>query len=177
MLRGYFKKSADVSVWEKKLNCPLLHFHKASQVMLVVKNLPAIAGDIRESGSIQGSRRYPRGSHGKPLQYSCMDDPMGRGACWAIKSMVSDMTEWLSMHTPFWGKQSALLSLPILQLISYKKTFWDIPRETFDALPGHPKGQSSGNRIDHHNWWGEAGMYRHLQFSVYKQCWVFIFST
>ena len=59
MLRGYFKKSADVSVWEKKLNCPLLHFHKASQVMLVVKNLPAIAGDVRDAGSIPGSGRSP----------------------------------------------------------------------------------------------------------------------
>ena len=42
----------------------------ASQVVLVVKNLPANAGDVRDKGSIPGSRRSPGGGHGNPLQYS-----------------------------------------------------------------------------------------------------------
>ena len=67
MLRGYFKKSADVSVWEKKLNCPLLHFHKASQVMLVVKNLPAIAGEVRDMGLIPGSGKSLGRGHSNQL--------------------------------------------------------------------------------------------------------------
>ena len=51
-------------------------------VVLVVKNLPANAGDIRDMGSIPGSGRSPGGGHGNPLQYSCLEDPMDRGAWW-----------------------------------------------------------------------------------------------
>ena len=50
----------------------------ASQVVLVVKNLPANAGDIRDVGSIPGSGRSPRGGNGNPLQYSCQRNPMDR---------------------------------------------------------------------------------------------------
>ena len=52
----------------------------ASQVMLAVKNLPTNAGDIRDVGSITGSGISPGGGHGNPLQYSCMENPMDRGA-------------------------------------------------------------------------------------------------
>ena len=55
----------------------------ASQVVLVVKNLPAKAGDIRDMGSIPGSGRSPGGGHGNPLQYSCLENSMDRGAWWA----------------------------------------------------------------------------------------------
>ena len=54
--------------------------HGASQVALVVKNPPANAGDIRDVGSIPGSRRSPREGIGTPLQYSCLENPMDRGA-------------------------------------------------------------------------------------------------
>ena len=50
------------------------------QVVLVVKNLPANAGNIRDLGSIPGSRRSPEGGHGNPFQYSCLENPMDRGA-------------------------------------------------------------------------------------------------
>ena len=55
----------------------------ASQVALVVKNPPANAGDIRDLGSIPGLGGCPGGGHGNPLQYSCLEKPMDRGACWA----------------------------------------------------------------------------------------------
>ena len=51
----------------------------ASQVVLVVKSLPASSGDIRDSGSILGLARSPEGGHGNPLQYSCLENPMYRG--------------------------------------------------------------------------------------------------
>ena len=51
----------------------------ASQVALVVKNLPANAGDIRDTGLIPGSGRCPGGGHSNPLQYSCLENPMDRG--------------------------------------------------------------------------------------------------
>ena len=49
---------------------------------VVVKNLPANAGDVREPGSIPGSGRSPAGEHGYPLQYSCLEKPMDREAWW-----------------------------------------------------------------------------------------------
>ena len=50
---------------------------------LAVKNPPANAGDITEAGSIRGSEKFPGGSHGNPLQYSCLENLMDRGAWWA----------------------------------------------------------------------------------------------
>ena len=45
-----------------------------------VKNPPVNAGDIRDTGSVPGSGRSPGGRHGNPLQYSCLENPMDRGA-------------------------------------------------------------------------------------------------
>ena len=50
----------------------------ASQVALVVKNLPGNAGDVRDAGLISGSGRSPGGGHGNPHQYSCLENPMDR---------------------------------------------------------------------------------------------------
>ena len=49
-------------------------------MVLVVKNPLANAGDIREVGLIPGWERSPGGGHGKPLQCSCLENPMDRGA-------------------------------------------------------------------------------------------------
>ena len=57
---------------------------RASQMVLVVKNLPANAEDVRDTGSIPGSVRSLGGGHGNPLQYSCLENPMDRGARQAI---------------------------------------------------------------------------------------------
>ena len=56
----------------------------ASQVTLVVKNLPANAGDIRDADSIPGWGRSPGGGHSNPLQYLCLENPMDRGVWWAV---------------------------------------------------------------------------------------------
>ena len=55
---------------------------------LVVKNLPASIGHLRDSGSIPGSRRFPGERHGNPLQYSCLKSLMDRGA-WQAQSIGS----------------------------------------------------------------------------------------
>ena len=47
---------------------------------LVVKNPPANAGDVRDTGSVPGSGKYPEEGHGNPLQYSCPENPTDRGA-------------------------------------------------------------------------------------------------
>ena len=58
----------------------------------VVKNLPANAGDV---GSIPGSGRYPGVGSGNPLQYSCLENSMDRGAWWTVVHGVP----WLSAST------------------------------------------------------------------------------
>ena len=73
----------------------------ASQVVLVIKNLPANAGDERETGSIPGSGRSPGGGHGNLLQYSDLQNPMVRGAWRAVVHRViwsQIQLKWLSMY-------------------------------------------------------------------------------
>ena len=55
---------------------------------LVVKNLPANTGDVGGAGLIPG-RESPGGGHGNPLQYSCLENPMDRGAWWATVHEVT----------------------------------------------------------------------------------------
>ena len=66
----------------------------AVQVVLVVKNLPANAGH-EGRGFLSGSGRFPAGGHSSPLQYSCLEDPMDRGAWRSAVHRVteSDVTE------------------------------------------------------------------------------------
>ena len=77
----------------------------AFQVMLVVKILPANAGDIRDMGSIPGSGRYLGGRYGNPLQYSCLEKPMDRGVWQATVHRVAQSHTWLSnlllIHAPY----------------------------------------------------------------------------
>ena len=55
----------------------------------MVKNLPANEGDIRDGDSITGSGRSPGGGHNNPLQYSCLENPMDRGAWQATVHRVA----------------------------------------------------------------------------------------
>ena len=54
-------------------------FQRASQVVLVVNNSPANARPIRDVGSIPRLGRFLEGGHGNPIQYSYLENPMGRG--------------------------------------------------------------------------------------------------
>ena len=76
--------------------------HQASQVALVVENLTASAGDIRDEGSVPGLGRSPGGGHDNPLQYSCLGNLIDRGAWqaavqWIAKSQTH--LKRLGMHT------------------------------------------------------------------------------
>ena len=62
---------------------------RASQVALVVKNLPAKAGNVKDEGSIPRSGRSPGGGHSNPLQCSCLENSMDRGAWWATAHRVA----------------------------------------------------------------------------------------
>ena len=59
-----------------------------NSVALVIKNLPAKAGDVRDAGSIPGLGRSPGEGNGNPLQHSCLENPMDRAAWWTIVHRV-----------------------------------------------------------------------------------------
>ena len=56
----------------------------------MVKNLPANAGDVRNTGLIPGSGRSPGVGNGNPLEYSCLENSMDRGARWASVRGVAE---------------------------------------------------------------------------------------
>ena len=56
---------------------------------LVVKNLPANSGEVRNLSLIPGSGRYPGEGDGNPFQYSCLENPMDRGTQWAMVHKVT----------------------------------------------------------------------------------------
>ena len=70
---------------------PVSYFSKEQlpKVVLVVKNLLVNAGNLRDMNSISWWGRSPGGGHGNPLQYSCLENPMDRGAWWATVHRVA----------------------------------------------------------------------------------------
>ena len=79
--------------------------------MLMVKNPPTNAGDIRDIGSIPGSGRSPGGGHGNPLQCSCLENPMVRGSWRAtVHGVAKSWTrlKQLSKHPWLWAKLQPL---------------------------------------------------------------------
>ena len=72
-----------------------LGFYPTFQMPLVVRTTRAIAGDVRDVGSIPGSRRYPGGGLGNPFQYPCLRNPMDRGAWWVTVQRVSKSRTYL----------------------------------------------------------------------------------
>ena len=92
----------------------------ASQVALLVKNLPAIAGDIKNVGSIPGSGRSPGWEYDNSLQYSYLDSPMDRGAWWATsiwsQGVGHDWGDLACPHTKYsieyalWEKSGYIIS-------------------------------------------------------------------
>ena len=68
---------------------------------LVVKNLSANAGDIRDMGLTPESGRFPGGGHGNPLQYSCLENPMDREAWWATGHGVTVGHSEATQHTSY----------------------------------------------------------------------------
>ena len=69
----------------------------------VIKNPPASERDAREAGLVLGWGRSPGVGNGNLLQYSCLENPMGRGTCWTTVHGVTKSLTWLSdkahMHT------------------------------------------------------------------------------
>ena len=87
-----------IIIFFKKGTFLVVQWLRASQVVLEVKNPPVSA---RDSCSILGSGRSPGGGHGNPLPYSCLENPMDRGAWRATVHRVTKsrtQLKCLSMH-------------------------------------------------------------------------------
>ena len=81
-------------------------FHLKLTFFFSMKNLAANAGDIRDVGSVPNLGRSPRGGHGNPLQNSCLENPMDRGAWRAtVHGVAKSQTrlKWLSTHRLYLG--------------------------------------------------------------------------
>ena len=89
--------------------------HMETLVAQTLKNLPANAGD---PGSIPGLGRSPGGGHGNPLQYSCLQNPMDRGAWWAtVHGVTKSQTRLSDCHLRDGGGGAA---------VGYPGTFWGV---------------------------------------------------
>ena len=69
------------------------------QVALVVKNLPANAGDLKDAGWIPGWGRFPGGGHSNPLQYSCLENPHGQRTEASVHSVAESQTRLKQFST------------------------------------------------------------------------------
>ena len=74
--------------WAHRPSCRMLQ--ESIPGALVVKNLPAKEGDVRDTGSVSRWGRSPGGGHGNPLLYSCLENPMDGGACWTVVQGVAN---------------------------------------------------------------------------------------
>ena len=88
------------------------------------------AGDISDVGSIPGSRRSPGGGHGNPFQYSCLENPMDRGAWWAtVHKAAKSWTQLKWLYTFVWPKYNyilnEILAIPLKEICSQNITLQD----------------------------------------------------
>ena len=121
--------------------CGRIFIHQASQVCKWLKNLSAIAGDIRDACLISGSGRSPRVGHGNLLQYSWLANPMDRRAWQATIHIVTKsqtQVKGLSTYTYQW-------QLPWFS-ITLQKRMWTLFR-WFHVLRNAP-----GLVTDHEQW-------------------------
>ena len=72
--------------------------------LVVKKNLPANARDLRDTGLIPGSGSSPGGGNGTPLQKSCLENPMDRGTWWATVHRVTVRHNWSDLaHSTYYA--------------------------------------------------------------------------
>ena len=132
------------------IHCQSLPRGGTSQVAPVVKNPPADAGDIRDVSSVPGMGRSPGGGHGNPLQCSCLENPMDRGAWRATVQGVAKSQTPLSTA----NSEYCFSWYSVVQLLSRVQLFaspWTIARqaplsmgfsrqEDWSGLPCPPPG-------------------------------------
>ena len=122
----------------------------------VVKNLPASAGNAGDTGLTPGSGRSPGGGHGNPLQYSCLENPMDRGAWWATVHEVTKSQIQLSNWACSQAMLACMCSCSVASVMPWLfVTPWTIAhrvplstgfcrQEYWRGLPGPPPGAFPG---------------------------------
>ena len=118
---------------------------RASQVTLVEKNLPANPRDIRYTGLIPGLGRSPEGGHSNPLQYSCLENLMDRGA-WQATVLGSQRVRHnkrLSTHTHRIAK-SLKIDRERFSFLPYspQTALWHLHSFPIDGAPGNAQNTS-----------------------------------
>ena len=114
---------------------------QASQVALVVKNLPAHARDIKDASSVPGLVRSPGGGHGNPLQYSCLENPMDKGAWQASQSWT-----WLK-------RLSRHAHMYILPRKCHRRKHWE-EALTLDWVPWEDFSEEASSQLCYETWAG-----------------------
>ena len=115
-------------------------------MVLVVKIPPANAGDIRDTGSTPGSGRSSGVGHSSPLQYSCLENPMNRGAWWAIvhrgctESVLTEAiyhthTSLIKCHFIYFCLPSSFTYSPSIISIIYQSYIIYVPNYHFYLSP------------------------------------------
>ena len=129
-----------------------LLYSGTSQVVLVVKNLPANAGDIRDTGLVPGSGRSPEGENGNPLQYSCLENCFIEGETFPAVTLVHIHSfgffpqdkQWPIKWALFASSYLSLLRILFLKqeilLIFYDFIFSWIPSYFLDFLSSFLRG-------------------------------------
>ena len=116
----------------------------ASQVALVVKNLPANSGDPRDGGWIPGLERSPGEGNGNPLQYSCLENSTDGGAWWApVSGFAKIRHDWSMQHA-----HKVRIRTQTLDLLVHPA--WPCPPPR--AHPHHQLSREAGNSC----WAGEG---------------------
>ena len=88
----------------------------------VVKNPPVNAGDTRDVGSVSGLGRSPGRGNGNPLQYSCLENPMHRGAWQVIVHGIAKSRTWLSD----WAQHTSMYNLGKWKLYYHQVKYFGI---------------------------------------------------
>ena len=109
---------------------------RASQVVLVLKNPLASAGDDRDAGSIPGSGISPGVGNGNPLQYSCLENSMGRRA-WGLQSMGLQRVghDYACMYAMYVIPLNVNSCNLCLNLLEYCLLFTNVKKEATTFLP------------------------------------------
>ena len=144
-----------------KLCFALLTSYWAPKVSLMGKDPPANAGDVRGLGWIPGLQSSPGAGHGNPLQYSCLENPMHRGAWRATVHRVTEQFYWSKDPQNFPSKTTIVVNTNVANYTQLTKwTEWTSVQfsSVMDySMPGLPVHHQLPELVQTHVYWvGDA---------------------
>ena len=147
-LSVYHASSACTGTSGSKFPCSLRGLIGLPHVVLEVKNPPARAGDVRDAGLIPGLRRSSGEGNGNPLQYSCLENSIDRGARRATVHGVSNSQTWP-------GTVQHMVTAQLRGMKPWTLAFLSLPPSSFSMTWVLPRPPSS-------MWIGNLPRYQHL---------------